>query len=55
MKETFDTFFSRIYVNFIKGIVLVYRDKVGLDLPKLWSLAQARQYINYLEQEEVIV
>ena len=49
--ETETQFFSRIYVNFAVGSVWVYANHKMDGTPQNWTIQQARQYLNYLEQQ----
>ena len=52
MIETLDNFFERIYVNFIKDIVFIFSDKRRIGKPQKWNCEKARQYVNYLQENE---
>ena len=48
MPEDLEHFFDRIYVTEKK--VLVYPHKRNVGKPKIWTLEQKEQYVNYLKQ-----
>ena len=51
MKESENDFFDRIFSNAVEDVVLVWEDKRKKGKPAKWTTAQARQYINYLNQK----
>ncbi len=55
MTEKVDNFFGRVYVDFTKDKALVYPTIIGKSKPQRWSIEQARQYVQYLETEEIEV
>ncbi len=60
MVESIENFFNRIYVDFVanvgnyyQGRVLVWSYKRGLGKAEIWTLEDARQYLRYLQQQEM--
>ena len=63
MSETLDNFYSRTYTTFTgyNPIVLVWPSVATKKLiisnkkllPQRWTIEQARQYVRYLEAEEI--
>lgn len=53
--ETINNFLNRIYANFTDDIVLVYPRIIGKLIPDKWSIKQAKEYVEYLKKEEVVV
>ena len=52
-KDTSEDFYNRIFVNFMSEVVFVYPHKISIGIPIKWTIRQARQYINYLEFNEI--
>ena len=48
--ETEEQFFNRVYVDFERDKVWVYPTTRGKGKPDFWTIQQARQYLNYLNQ-----
>lgn len=55
--ETVDHFLDRCYMNFIDDIVFVYPNKINIGKPRIMTIDQAKQYVNYLNQhhKEIII
>ncbi len=51
--ETLDEFFNREYTDFTNDKVFVYPQIRGKGKHQIWSIEQAKQYINYLKAEEL--
>ena len=47
-----DNFYERTYWNWVAEKVFVYPYKRNIGKPEIWTIEQARQYVNYLEQNE---
>jgi len=52
MSETSEQFYNRIYVNGTREKVWVYPRVRGKGKPAIWTIEQARQYLNYLERNQ---
>ena len=51
MGETPHSFLDRIYANLAQDKVFVYKSPKMQGMFQIWSVLQARQYLNYLEQQ----
>ena len=55
MLETTEQFYSRVFVNFCNNKVFIFPTKKREGKCEVWSIEQAKQYLNYLSQEEVMI
>ncbi len=53
-EETPDKFMSRTYVNYVDDRVWVYDLKLGVGIPSVWTVTQAKQYLQHLRQRVVL-
>ena len=53
--ETINNFLNRIFVNFIDDKVFVYQSFKKIGTPDIWTVRQAKDYLKYLEEEEIVV